>query len=37
MVHEVFDGREPVTTDEEVKDRAKTVFADLRHQGFGEK
>ncbi|WP_424016710.1 histone deacetylase family protein [Halorientalis pallida] len=37
MVHEVFDGREPVEPDEEVKDRATKVFADLRDQGFGEK
>ncbi|AQL42474.1 histone deacetylase [Halorientalis sp. IM1011] len=37
MVHEVFDGREPVEPEDEVKDRAKSIFADLRDQGFGEK
>jgi acetoin utilization deacetylase AcuC-like enzyme len=39
MVHEVFDGREPVTPDEEDHPRedALGVLEALRNQGFGEK
>jgi acetoin utilization deacetylase AcuC-like enzyme len=36
MVHEVFDGREPVYPDDEPDDRALAILDDLRDQGFGE-
>jgi len=34
MVHEVFDGREPVYPDEEPDERALDVIAEVRAQGF---
>jgi acetoin utilization deacetylase AcuC-like enzyme len=34
MVHEVFDGREPVMPEEEPNDRALDVIAEVRDQGF---
>lgn len=37
MVHEVFDGREPIEPDDEPKTRAVDVIEDVRDQGFGEK
>jgi acetoin utilization deacetylase AcuC-like enzyme len=37
MVHEVFDGREPVGPDEEPSEKARDVFDAVRDQGFGEK
>ncbi|MFB6163865.1 MAG: histone deacetylase family protein [Haloarculaceae archaeon] len=37
MVHEVFDGLDPVEPDEEPDDRAIDVLDALRDQGFGEK
>ncbi|MFB6178888.1 MAG: histone deacetylase family protein [Halorientalis sp.] len=37
MVHEVFDGREPMEPDDEPQERAIEVFDALRDQGFGEK
>jgi len=37
MVHEVFDGREPVEPDEKPADRALGVLESVRRQGFGEK
>jgi len=37
MVHEVFDGREPVEPDEEPDERAVDVLDEVRAQGFGSK
>ncbi|WP_136716580.1 histone deacetylase family protein [Halorientalis salina] len=36
MVHDVFDGREPMEPDDEPQDRATEVFDALEDQGFGE-
>jgi hypothetical protein len=36
MIHEVFDGRDPLDPDEDVDESAGGVLEALRNQGFGE-